>query len=94
MERLTEAEAIATIIDFQEYEIKRYDFRETQRLAFRLAFQHQRSVYDGAYLALAQSKGLWFYTGDKRLFNTVGKALPWVKWIGDYQLELIPGSTS
>jgi predicted nucleic acid-binding protein len=93
MGRLTENEVLSAIADFQQYDIERSDFREIQILAFQLASQHQRSVYDGSYLALAQSKHLWLYTGDKRLFNAVGKALPWVKWIGDYQLELIPGGT-
>ena len=83
-------EAITAIADFQRYDIQRYDFHAIQILALRLASQHQRSVYDSAYLALAQSKELWLYTGDKRLFNAVGQALPWVKWIGDYQLEFIP----
>jgi predicted nucleic acid-binding protein len=94
MGRLTEAEAITGISDFQQYDIQRYGFRAIQILALRIASQHQRSVYDSAYLALAQSKELWFYTGDKRLFNAVGQALPWVKWIGDYQLEFIPGGAS
>lgn len=53
MGRLTEVEAIATITGFQNYDIERYDFRAIQSLAFRLACQHQRSVYDGAYLAFA-----------------------------------------
>ncbi|MBI4639692.1 MAG: type II toxin-antitoxin system VapC family toxin [Candidatus Tectomicrobia bacterium] len=90
MRRMSESEAIAAIADFQRYDITRYDFREIQNLTFQLAYQYQRSVYDGAYLALAQSKELWFYTGDRRLFNTVAKPLPWVKWIGDYHFDSIP----
>lgn len=35
----------------------------------------------------------WFFTGDKKLFNAVGTALTWVKWIGDYQFEIIPATT-
>ncbi|GAB4419942.1 MAG: type II toxin-antitoxin system VapC family toxin [Anaerolineae bacterium] len=90
--RLTENEAITALIDFQAFNIKLYNFQELQTLTFRLAYQHQRSVYDSAYLALAQLKGLWFYTGDKRLFNAVSQTLSWVKWVGDYQLEVIPAS--
>jgi predicted nucleic acid-binding protein len=90
MGRLTEDEALTAIADFQQYDIERYDFRRIQRLAFQLASQHKRSVYDGAYLALAQSKRIWFYTGDRRLFNAVGKSLLWIKWIGDYQFDTIP----
>lgn len=91
-DRLTESEAMAAIFGFQAYDIERYDFQEVQSLAFQLAYQYQRSVYDSAYLALAQSKGLWFYTGDKRLSNAVGQVLSWVKWIGDYQFDAIPVS--
>jgi hypothetical protein len=41
-------------------------------------------------LALAQSLGVRFFTGDKRLFNAVHDALPWVEWVGDYQFDAIP----
>ena len=41
-------------------------------------------------MALAQAQGIWFFTGDKRLYNTVGQALAWVKWLGDYQCDAIP----
>ncbi len=90
MGRMSEDAANAALADFQQYRIERYDFREIHGLAFRLACQHQRSVYDSAYMALAQSKQLWFFTGDRRLFNAVEKTLPWVKWIGDYQFAVIP----
>ncbi len=92
--RLTEAEALDAIRDFGEYQIERCDIWPIQEAAVQLALQHQRSVYDAAYMALAQSERLWFYTGDRRLFNAVGKALPWVKWIGDYEYTAIPESVS
>ena len=92
--RLSEDGAMAALDDFQQYSIQRFDFWEIQGLAFQLARQHQRSVYDSAYLALAQSKGLWFYTGDRRLFNAVRDTLPWVRWIGDYQIDAIPSTAT
>jgi len=88
--RISESDAADAITDFQELEIKRRDFAEVQTLAFQLACQFQRSAYDSAYVALAQANGIWFYTGDRRLFNALGKQLPWVKWIGDYRLDLVP----
>jgi predicted nucleic acid-binding protein len=94
MRRISESEAMAAMADFQQYTITRYDFQAVQSLAFQLPYQYQRSAYDGAYLALAQSQGLWFYTGDRRLCNAVGQALPWVKWIGDYQFDVIPVDAS
>lgn len=89
-ERITESEAVVAITDFQQYTIERCDFEGIQSLAFQLACQHQRSAYDGAYLALTQSKGIWFYTGNRRLSNAVGQVLSWVKWIGDYWFDAIP----
>ena len=88
---MSEREAIEAIADFQQYSIERCGFTGMQRLAFDLACRYQRSAYDSAYLALAESKGLWFFTGDKKLFNAVGGTLTWVKWIGDYQVDIVPG---
>ena len=82
--RIDEAYALSAISDLVAYDIERHDTRSLQPLAFHLACRHQRSVYDAAYLALAQTLGFDFYTGDKRLFNAVGTVFKWVKWIGDY----------
>jgi predicted nucleic acid-binding protein len=89
-QRLSEQEAGAALNDFYQYTIVRYDFASISSLALQLSGQYQRSAYDSAYLALAQSQGVWFFTGDKRLFNAVGQALRWVKWVGDYQCDVIP----
>jgi len=88
--RITSPEAQEALDDFRQYLIERIEFPPLQDAAFQLALKHQRSVYDSAYIALAQSLGLWFFTGDKRLFNAVGGALDSMKWIGDYQFDSIP----
>jgi len=88
--RLSEQEAMKSIAWFRALEIPCYDFSGLQELTFQLACRYQRSVYDSSYMALAQSHQLWFYTGDRRLFNAVGNVLPYVKWIGDYQWDNIP----
>jgi predicted nucleic acid-binding protein len=41
-----------------------------------------RSAYDSSYLALAEREGVDLITADERLFNSVQKDLPWVRWIG------------
>ncbi|MBL8188908.1 MAG: type II toxin-antitoxin system VapC family toxin [Acidobacteria bacterium] len=82
--RIDESYALSAISDLVAYDIERHDTRSLQPLAFQLACRYQRSVYDAAYLALAQTLGFDFYTGDKRLFNSVGAVFKWVKWIGDY----------
>ena len=89
-QRLSEQGAAAALANFAQYTIVRYDFTDIASLTFHLSGQYQRSAYDSAYLALAQSQGVWFVTGDKRLFNAVGHALAWVKWLGDYQFDTIP----
>lgn len=68
-QRLSEQEAATALDDFFQYAIIRCDFPSIYSLTFQLSGQYQRSAYDSAYLALAQSQGVWFFTGDKRLFN-------------------------
>lgn len=50
-----------------------------------MAHRFERSAYDAAYMTLAETLGTQFITGDRRLFNAVSEALPWVLWLGDYQ---------
>jgi predicted nucleic acid-binding protein len=91
-QRLSEQDAAAALTDFAQYAIVRYDFSSIASRTFHLSGQHQRSAYDSAYIALAQAQAVWFFTGDKRLFNAVGPTLTWVKWLGDYQFDAIPAS--
>ena len=53
--------------------------------AFYMARQYTLSSYDCAYLALAEKEKCDFFTGDKKLFNSIRNRLPWIKWIGDYR---------
>lgn len=48
------------------------------------------SAYDAQYLAVAEHLNCAFWTGDRRLFNTVQPRLTWVKYIGDYPLPPAP----
>jgi predicted nucleic acid-binding protein len=48
-----------------------------------MAHRFDRSAYDAAYLALAESRNQPFITGDRRLYYAVYKDLSWVKWLGD-----------
>lgn len=53
--------------------------------AFEIARIHnQPRTYDATYAALAESHGLELWTADKRFYNSVSGALPFVKFIGNY----------
>ena len=93
-QRLNEQEAFTALRDFSRYPITRCDFATLSMGILQLSGQHQRSAYDSAYLALAESQGVWFFTGDKRLFNAVRQSVAWVKWIGDYQFDAISVQTA
>jgi len=54
---------------------------------FFKARRYRLSPYDCAYIALAEKERCEFYTGDKKLFHSVKKLLPWVKWVGNYRSE-------
>lgn len=63
--------------------IKFYDLAFFADKAFLYARLYGRSVYDSSYMALAEQQGIDFITADERLFNSVKKELPWVRWIGE-----------
>jgi len=92
--RLSEDEAKMALEKFKFYALERVDFPPLQDQTFQLALKYDRSAYDSAYVALAQYLGVWLFTADRRLFNAVGSALGYVKWIGDYQFEAIPEDKS
>lgn len=43
---------------------------------------HLKAAYDAHYLALADHLACAFWTADRRLFNSVGGSLPWVRLVG------------
>lgn len=81
-DRISLEKAREILTAFQELGIPTMEVR-WQR-ALDLARTHDRSAYDGAYLALAEERGSKLVTGDRRLYNAVKDRLPWVLWIGDY----------
>jgi predicted nucleic acid-binding protein len=81
--RLTEEEGYMVFQALQALDIEFVPL-PTPAEAYRLARMYRRSVYDSLYLAAAQSHQIDLWTGDRRLYNAVRQALPFVKWIGDY----------
>jgi predicted nucleic acid-binding protein len=52
---------------------------------FYMARKYSLPPYDCAYMALAEKEKCDFFTGDKRLFNSIKDYFSWVRWIGDYR---------
>jgi predicted nucleic acid-binding protein len=51
--------------------------------AFRFALEHDVAVYDGAFLAAAQSLAVDLVTSDEALHRKVSGRLPWVRLLRD-----------
>lgn len=57
------------------------------QLALQIADDHSLpAAYDAHYLALSDLLGCEFWTADVRLLQRVQRALPFVRWLGDYAL--------
>ncbi len=54
--------------------------------ALKIAFAHERSVYDCLYVALAIQSNTDMITADERLANALAARLP-VKWLGAFGVE-------
>lgn len=52
--------------------------------ALAIALEHQRTVYDTLYVALAIQESGEMITADERLVNALGSRFP-VRWLGSYQ---------
>lgn len=67
---------------FMSLGIRFYEVSLFADKVFQYCRLYGRSVYDSSYLALAEHEGVDLITADERLFNSVQKDLPWVRWIG------------
>ncbi|MCX7993118.1 MAG: type II toxin-antitoxin system VapC family toxin [Fimbriimonadales bacterium] len=88
--RIVAADAITALQAFLQIDIDYYESDDILTGALNFAQQYGRSVYDSAYVALAQRLGVWFFTGDRRLHNALSPHLGFLRWIGDYQYESLP----
>jgi predicted nucleic acid-binding protein len=79
---LTEARRAYNILDAAPVEI--IDMPGVRQRAREIAEQFdQRFVYDATYAALAELRGCDFWTADKRFYDAVKGALPFVKYLPD-----------
>lgn len=62
-----------------------YDLISLEERTWALAKEFGRTIYDAAYLALAEREKIPLITGDRRLYNAVKNKLKWVQYIEDYK---------
>jgi len=82
--RLKEKKAFEFLQNILELNILTLSDSNLLLLAWRFARTYNCSVYDTTYIAGAYNLGCNIYTGDRKLYNTLGTKLSLVKWIGDY----------
>jgi len=82
-ERLTAAEGKEALDSLLRLGISLHDFDSVADQAWELSHRHALSVYDAAYLALAQQRECPLYTADRRLAR-VGADLGVARWIGEF----------
>ena len=83
--RLDEGKGQRALKNILSFEVVLKDSDDVFEEALRLAERHNLSTYDCSYIALADQEDIPFFTGDRKLYNSVRQRLPRVKWIGDYQ---------
>ena len=77
--QILEGEAKTLLDNALELSISYYADRFLHRQAIEIARQFNLSAtYDAHYLGLSQGFNADFYTGDKRLFNTIKSVLDWI----------------
>lgn len=81
----TVAEAEAALSDLLALQIPTRESRPLLEFTLRISTQHDRTVYDSLYIALAQTSRAEFVTADQKLANAVAAFLP-VKWIGTFSI--------
>jgi predicted nucleic acid-binding protein len=67
------------VIPLEERDVKGLEER-----ILKIAQEHQRSAYDASYLALAETLGADFVTGDERFYNALKTQSKHVRFIGNY----------
>ncbi|MCS7300983.1 MAG: type II toxin-antitoxin system VapC family toxin, partial [Fimbriimonadales bacterium] len=88
--RLTQSDARTAIHSFQRLGIQYRSIQTVWSRAVDIAFQYQRTFYDSVYVAVAEQLGVWFFTGDRRLYNALQPHLAFVRWVGDYHWDNLP----
>ena len=80
--QLTQQEVQELLDRVLGFDLRSYGDSELHPQALKIAQRENLpAAYDAHHLALAERLGVEFWTGDRRLFNTVRSRLPWVHLI-------------
>jgi predicted nucleic acid-binding protein len=90
---LSEEEAWQALGDFPYDRIEWLSARIMVSQAFRFALEYDIAVYDGAFLAGAESLAVDLVTSDEALHRKVSGRLPWVRLLRDFDLGSDAGRT-
>lgn len=84
--RLTvdEAEAAHGEVSALPFAVFKTRGRRLLARALRIAHRHNQRGYDCVYVALAERKGIEFWTGDQRLYNALHSSFPFIRHIASY----------
>ena len=84
-QRIEEEEAFEALREMLELDIAGIDCQEFLIQAWKFARLYKCSFYDSLYIAVSDSSGCDFYTGDSKFYNILKSSLKWIRWIGNYK---------
>src|SRR5208283_3373809 len=80
-ERISEKDGMGAIKDILALGMRQVSFDGLVEKTYLLSRNHKWSLYDCAYLALAEHEGCFLYTADLRFYNTVKDDMDSLKWV-------------
>jgi predicted nucleic acid-binding protein len=78
-------EAIESVADLLTLDVPLVPATRLVQSALPLALQHQRTVYDALYLALARERNSPLITADERFFNALSREFPNLQLLHHWQ---------
>ncbi len=84
MTRFPKKKAKELMVEMLNIEIIKEDIEPLRDRIFDISSKYKRSAYDGAYVAIAEQKGVPFLTADKKLFNSLKNHFNFIRWIEEY----------
>jgi predicted nucleic acid-binding protein len=82
---ITPDEATESLADLLTLQVPLVPATSLVQAALSLALQHQRTVYDALYLALAQERNCALITADERFFHALSAQFPQLQLLRHWQ---------